>query len=363
MTRRRPAAVVGAATDTLTAAATDTAGSKVATVEPTISPKSAAAARKVGAPTLNAVATTRKAASAAAKAASAAAKSASAAAKSVPVGADPAAHGAPLPDPQAGAPLPDPAAHGAPLQGSPERPLRVVKERTGTERRASKRSTADRRKGAASASQVPVVDADDLGLFEAAVTALNAGEFQQAESLFLEEAERSLGVVPQRAAIAYRQAALAARRTGNHNGADHWMRLAGREYLHVSEDPKTPLPFVRESALMAAKCFISVENLQVASKGLRRAQAIEAVLRADEDLMAPATAGVAGRPTDMKSAGDGPKREPSARAASLRMAGSTDPVPDPGPPGPEVAAAATRAGGRFVQAWRVLRGRAPDGGT
>ncbi len=37
---------------------------------------------------------------------------------------------------------------------------------------------------------------------------------------------------------------------------------------------------------MAAKCFLSVENLHVASKGLRRAQAIESVLRADDDLMA-----------------------------------------------------------------------------
>jgi hypothetical protein len=38
--------------------------------------------------------------------------------------------------------------------------------------------------------------------------------------------------------------------------------------------------------MMAAKCFLSVENLNVASKGLRRAQAIESVLRADDDLMA-----------------------------------------------------------------------------
>jgi hypothetical protein len=37
---------------------------------------------------------------------------------------------------------------------------------------------------------------------------------------------------------------------------------------------------------MAAKCFLSVENLNVASKGLRRAQAIESVIRADDDLMA-----------------------------------------------------------------------------
>jgi hypothetical protein len=64
------------------------------------------------------------------------------------------------------------------------------------------------------------------------------------------------------------------------------MRLAGREYLRVTEDDRTPLPFIREAAMMAAKCFLSVENLHIASKGLRRAQAIESVLRADDDLMA-----------------------------------------------------------------------------
>ena len=73
---------------------------------------------------------------------------------------------------------------------------------------------------------------------------------------------------------------------GNIDASDHWMRLAGREYLRVTEDDRTPLPFIREAAVMAAKCFLSVENLKVASKGLRRAQAIETVLRADDDLMA-----------------------------------------------------------------------------
>jgi hypothetical protein len=73
---------------------------------------------------------------------------------------------------------------------------------------------------------------------------------------------------------------------GNTDASDHWMRLAGREYLRVTEDDRTPLPFIREAAMMAAKCFLSVENLKLASKGLRRAQAIESVLRADDDLMA-----------------------------------------------------------------------------
>ena len=118
------------------------------------------------------------------------------------------------------------------------------------------------------------------------MVAFHSGEFQRAESLFLEEAQRTIDSAPQRAAISYRQAALAARRTGNMDASDHWMRLAGREYLRVTEDDRTPLPFIREAAMMAAKCFLSVENLNVASKGLRRAQAIESVLRADDDLMA-----------------------------------------------------------------------------
>ncbi len=147
----------------------------------------------------------------------------------------------------------------------------------------------------------PVVDDDavdrtleiedgETTLFEAAVVAFHSGEFQRAESLFLEEAQRTIDSAPQRAAISYRQAALAARRMGNMDASDHWMRLAGREYLRVTEDDRTPLPFIREAAMMAAKCFLSVENLNVASKGLRRAQAIESVLRADDDLMAETNA-------------------------------------------------------------------------
>lgn len=129
------------------------------------------------------------------------------------------------------------------------------------------------------------IEGGDITLFEAAIGAFHADDFQRAESLFLEEAQRN-DVAPQRAAIAYRQAALAARQSGKVDASDHWMRLAGREYLRVTEDDRTPLPFVREAAVMAAKCFLSVENLHVASKGLRRAQAIESVLSADEDLMA-----------------------------------------------------------------------------
>ena len=64
-------------------------------------------------------------------------------------------------------------------------------------------------------------------LFEAAINAFRAGEYTQSESMFLEEAARALDTAPQRAAIAYRQAALAAAKAGNRDGSDHWMRLAG----------------------------------------------------------------------------------------------------------------------------------------
>jgi hypothetical protein len=148
------------------------------------------------------------------------------------------------------------------------------------------------------------IEDGETTLFEAAVVAFHSGDFQRAESLFLEEAQRTIDSAPQRAAISYRQAALAARRVGNMDASDHWMRLAGREYLRVTEDDRTPLPFIREAAMMAAKCFLSVENLNVASKGLRRAQAIESVLRADDDLMAES---------------NGTQPEPDRHEANLRI--------------------------------------------
>jgi hypothetical protein len=156
------------------------------------------------------------------------------------------------------------------------------------------------------------IEDGETTLFEAAVVAFHSGEFQRAESLFLEEAQRTIDSAPQRAAISYRQAALAARRTGDMDASDHWMRLAGREYLRVTEDDRTPLPFIREAAMMAAKCFLSVENLSVASKGLRRAQAIESVLRADDDLMAEAQAA---QPEPEPE----PQPEPERHGADLRI--------------------------------------------
>jgi hypothetical protein len=191
------------------------------------------------------------------------------------------------------------------------------------------------------------IEDGETTLFEAAVVAFHSGEFQRAESLFLEEAQRTIDSAPQRAAISYRQAALAARRMGNMDASDHWMRLAGREYLRVTEDDRTPLPFIREAAMMAAKCFLSVENLNVASKGLRRAQAIESVLRADDDLMAETSGAqpepdqhdadlrierrATVRPSPDTGAETGPSPSPSDSAP-------TEPTGDPAPDLPDVTA-------------------------
>jgi hypothetical protein len=181
------------------------------------------------------------------------------------------------------------------------------------------------REAAEEVDAVLEIEDGDTTLFEAAIGAFNAGEFARAESLFLEEAERALDIAPQRAAIAFRQAALAAQRTGDVDGSDHWMRLAGREYLRVSEDTRTPLPFIREAAVMAAKCFLSVENLHVATKGLRRAQAIESVLRADDDLMAAGTAIPFRRPETSEPRSPAPDATSEERLSAVRESDRRDP--------------------------------------
>ncbi|CAB1127763.1 protein of unknown function [Candidatus Hydrogenisulfobacillus filiaventi] len=105
-----------------------------------------------------------------------------------------------------------------------------------------------------------------------------AGDYAGAEARFLAEAQAQESRYPQRAALAYRQAALAAARRGSADRFDHWMRLAGREYLHASEDPAAPASQVREAALAAARCFLEVENLDLSTKSLSRAKEVDLLL-------------------------------------------------------------------------------------
>lgn len=150
------------------------------------------------------------------------------------------------------------------------------------------------------------------------------------------------------------------------DGSDHWMRLAGREYLRVSEDDRTPLPFIREAAVMAAKCFLSVENLHVASKGLRRAQAIETALSADADLMAavpdiPFRHAEPFLPQDASAGAGGTAQPPiAASAPSGPRSAMTSPevvIADPVAAGGDVAENAAAAPARRRGAFRILHAR------
>lgn len=105
------------------------------------------------------------------------------------------------------------------------------------------------------------------------------GEYSEALRVFLEEAKSLEGEVPQRAGIAYRQAALCARHLGRMDDFDHYMRLAGREFLRASELPDQPAQHIREYSLLAAQCFLAVENLDLSSKSVSRAKTVDVALQ------------------------------------------------------------------------------------
>ncbi|WP_328702011.1 hypothetical protein [Alicyclobacillus fructus] len=105
------------------------------------------------------------------------------------------------------------------------------------------------------------------------------GEYGEALRVFLEEARSREGEIPQRAGIAYRQAALCARHLGRMDEFDHYMRLAGREFLRASELPDQPAQHIREYSLLAAQCFLAVENLDLSSKSVSRAKTVDVALQ------------------------------------------------------------------------------------
>ncbi|SIS93102.1 hypothetical protein [Alicyclobacillus vulcanalis] len=105
------------------------------------------------------------------------------------------------------------------------------------------------------------------------------GEFGEALEIFLNEARSLEGKVPQRAGVAYRQAAMCARQLGRMDEYDHYMRLAGREFLRASELPDQPAQHIREYSLLAAQCFLAVENLDLSSKSVSRAKTVDVALK------------------------------------------------------------------------------------
>jgi hypothetical protein len=121
--------------------------------------------------------------------------------------------------------------------------------------------------------------------FESAVLAFRCGDYLQAEALFVEDARACLTDQPQRAAIAFRQASLAARAAGNRAAADHWMLLAGQEYLRAGQDPAAPATRIREASIMAARCFLTVGDLGLARLAVRRIQALQEPLTVVDRLL------------------------------------------------------------------------------
>lgn len=92
---------------------------------------------------------------------------------------------------------------------------------------------------------------------------------------FTAEAEAAVAAgTPQRAAVAYRSAASAARRAGRSDEANRLMRLAGKAYLEIAEAHETTDQGVFMAYREAARCLLDAGNLPLAQSALGKALAI-----------------------------------------------------------------------------------------
>lgn len=163
------------------------------------------------------------------------------------------------------------------------------------------------------------------GRFELAVLAFRCGDYHQAETLFVADARDWTADQPQRAAIALRQAALAARARGSLGAARHWLRLAGREYLRAGEDPGVPVTRIREASIMAARCFLTLRDHELAQVALRRIQALEDPPMAPDLRIRDAATGrfpAAWPPPAQDRAGPARPARPAGPARTVRRAGA-----------------------------------------
>lgn len=97
----------------------------------------------------------------------------------------------------------------------------------------------------------------------------------EALTAFQAEAEAAVAAgVPQRAAIAYRSAAAAARAAGRIDNANRLLRLAGKSYLEIAEKAETIPQGVFMAYREGARCFLEAGNLPLAHTCLSKAIAI-----------------------------------------------------------------------------------------
>jgi hypothetical protein len=107
------------------------------------------------------------------------------------------------------------------------------------------------------------------------VAADREGDHAGALQAFAKEAEDAVAAgVPQRAAVAYRSAATAARQAGRSDEANRLLRLAGKAYLEIGESSATTDQGVFMAYREAARCLLDAGNLPLAHSTLTKALAI-----------------------------------------------------------------------------------------
>ncbi len=107
------------------------------------------------------------------------------------------------------------------------------------------------------------------------IAALRQSDHGHALAAFQAEAEEAAGNRrPQRAAVAYRAAAASARAVGRADQANRMLRLAGKHYLEIAEEPGTLPQGVFSAYREAAKAFLEAGNLPLAHQSLTKAMAV-----------------------------------------------------------------------------------------
>jgi hypothetical protein len=134
--------------------------------------------------------------------------------------------------------------------------------------------TADRT-AALSDSETDAGDASHRAVdrWELGASAAREGDHTLALELFEAEArDAEARQIHQRAAIAYRSASREAGWIGRRDYANKLLRLAGKHYLYVAEEPQTTARGKVQSFVTAAKCFLQAGNLGLAESCIARAR-------------------------------------------------------------------------------------------
>jgi hypothetical protein len=114
-----------------------------------------------------------------------------------------------------------------------------------------------------------------IGTWLQAVAAARDADHAGALRSFEQEALDAVGSdEPQRAAVAFRSAAAAARATGRGDDSNRLLRLAGKAYLEIAESRETGHQGVFLAYREAARCLLEAGNLPLAQMSLGKAMAI-----------------------------------------------------------------------------------------